>query len=254
MIKLKTEEDIAILREGGRRLAKILGTVAREVKVGVETRALDDLAEKLILAGGDKPAFLHYKPAGSRLAYPASLCVSINEEIVHGLPSLRKIVDGDVVSLDLGLVHNGLYTDMAVTVAVGKIGELKQKMIEVAKEALSVGIKAARVGGHIGDISEAIENFVMKQGFAVVLDLAGHGVGFAAHEDPFIPNYGQKGKGVKIEEGLVIAIEPMVTIGDGRIKLEKDEFTFTTRNKEWCAHFEHTIAMTKKGPQILTKL
>ena len=235
-------------------MAKILATVAREVKAGVETRALDDLAQKLILAGGDKPAFLNYRPAGSRLAYPASLCVSINEEIVHGIPSNRKIADSDVVSIDLGLIHNGMYTDMAVTVAVGEVDKIKKKMIEVAREALNVGIKEAKIGGHIGDISQAIEDFIIGQGFDVVLDLAGHGVGFQAHEDPFIPNYGKKGKGEKIEEGLVLAIEPMVTLGDGKIKLEKDGFTFTTRNKEWCAHFEHTIAVTKNGPKILTKL
>ncbi|MCX6713914.1 MAG: type I methionyl aminopeptidase, partial [Candidatus Vogelbacteria bacterium] len=187
MIRLKTEKDIEILRAGGQRLAKILATVAKEVKVGIETRELDDLAEKLILAGGDKPAFKNYRPAGSRLAYPASLCVSVNEEIVHGIPSRRKIVDGDIVSLDLGLIHGGLYTDMALTVGVGQIGQEKQKMIEVAREALMMGIKSAKVGRYIGDISEAIENFVTRQGFSVVLDLAGHGVGFSAHEDPFIP-------------------------------------------------------------------
>ena len=253
MITLKTKEEIEILKEGGRRLASILRQVAAIVKPGIKTSALDDLALSLIREGGDEAAFLNYKPQGSRLAYPAALCVSINEEIVHGIPSPRIIKEGDIVGLDLGLKHKGLFTDMALTVAVGKTSREDLKLIKVAQKALEIGIKAIKPNGRIGDISAAIQKYVESEGLNVVRELAGHGVGYAAHEDPFIPNYGRAGTGEKLKPGMVLAIEPMVTAGSGRIVLEDDEFTFSTRKGEKSAHFEKTVAVTEKNVVIITE-
>lgn len=252
MITLKTKEEIEILKEGGRRLANILRQVAEAAKPGIKTVELDDLALRLIREGGDEPAFLNYRPQGSRLAYPAALCVSVNEEIVHGLPSQRILTDGDVVGLDLGLKHKGLFTDMAVTVAVGKTSRKDLKLIKVARKALLVGIRAIKPNGRIGDIGAAIQKYVESEGLNVVRELAGHGVGHAAHEDPFIPNYGRAGTGEKLKPGMVLAIEPMVTTGPGKIVLEDDEFTFSTKGGEKSAHFEKTVAVTEKGSLILT--
>lgn len=253
MIKLKSEKEIEILKEGGQRLAAILRQVAKAVKPGVRTVDLDNLAFELIKKNGDKPAFLNYRPQGSRLAYPASLCVSVNEEIVHGIPSPRVLVEGDVVGLDLGLEHKSLFTDMAITVPVGKIDKETKKLLEVTKEALAIGIKVVKIGGRIGDIGAAVQKYVEKNGLNVVRELAGHGVGFSPHEDPFIPNYGQAGTGEKIKSGMVLAIEPMVTAGSGRTRLERDGFTFSTKEHTTAAHFEQTVAVTERGVIILTK-
>jgi len=253
MITLKTKEEIEILKEGGRRLAVILRQVAELVKPGTETVILDDLALDLIRQGGDDPAFLNYRPSGSRLAYPASLCVSVNEEIVHGLPGKRVLQAGDIVGLDLGLKHKGLFTDMAVTVPVDKVGREDQKLIRVAAKALEIGIGAVKPGGRVGDISATIQRYVENEGLNVVRELAGHGVGYAAHEDPFIPNYGRPGTGEKLKPGMVLAIEPMVTAGSGKIVLEADDFTFSTKGGEKSAHFEKTVVVTGKGSLVLTK-
>lgn len=254
MIRLKNEKEIKILREGGRRLAFVLNEVVKSAVPGVETSFLDDLAFSLIKEMGDEPAFLNYRPTGSRLAYPTSLCVSVNKEIVHGVPKKYILKDGDVVGLDLGLKHQGLFTDMAITVGIGEISKENKKLIAVAKKSLEVGIKSAKKGKKIGDISYAIQKYVEGEGFNVVQGLAGHGVGFAVHEDPFVPNYGKAGTGDKLVPGLVLAIEPMVTTGSGQIKLEKDGFTFSTKEGLVSAHFEKTIVITEDGPKILTKL
>jgi len=253
MIRLKSQEEIEILKEGGRRLSSILWKVAEVAKPGVKTSELDDLAFSLIKKGGDKPAFLNYRPEGSRLSYPATLCVSVNEEIVHGIPGPRVLLEGDVVSLDLGLEHQGLFTDMAITIPAGKVDREKIELIKIVKEALAIGIKSIKPGGRIGDIGAAIQKYVEKNGLNVVKELAGHGVGFAPHEDPFIPNYGQAGTGEKIKPGMVLAIEPMVTTGSGRIRLERDGFTFTTKEGVLATHFEKTVAVTERGVIILTK-
>jgi methionyl aminopeptidase len=253
MIRLKDETQINILRAGGKRLAEILRKLADEVKLGVETQELDKLAEKLILANGDKPAFKNYRPDGMPSAYPASLCVSINEEIVHGLPSGRKIKDGDIVTLDLGLEHNGFFTDMAITVPVGKVSQKNLDLIKATDQALEAGIKAIRPGNTLGDIGFAISASAKASGFNIVKELCGHGVGFLPHEDPYVPNFGKRGLGVKLKPGLVLAIEPMLTFGSGDIICDKSGFVFSSRDGQLSSHSEKTVVVTKDGVEILTK-
>lgn len=256
MITLKTAEEIEILREGGRRHAAILREVAAAARPGVLASDLNSMAEKLISEGGDSAAFLNYTPAGASRPYPASLCVSVNDEIVHGIPNEgEKILkEGDVVSLDLGLKHQGLVTDSAVTVPVGKIDAVAARLIEVTKRALEEGIAAIRAGGYIGDIGAAIKKIVKGTGFSLAEGLSGHGVGYSVHEDPYVPNTGVKGKGAKLSHGLVIAIEPMVCEGRGEIVLADDGFTYKTADGGRSAHFEHTVVITEEGPEILTKV
>ena len=256
MITIKTAEEIEIMKEGGRRHAFILSELAKKVVPGVSTQHLEDYARELIKEGGDKAAFLNYTPRGARRPYPAALNVSINEEIVHGIPNEdpRILEDGDVVSLDLGIEHQGLITDSAITVGCGKLSEENRKMIEHCKEALFTGIKAARGGGRIGDISNAIESFIRPLHYGIPEGLAGHGVGYKVHEDPYVPNEGRKKSGDLLKPGMVLAIEPMVTLGSSRIILADDGYTYKTADDSWSAHFEHTIAITDGEPIILTKL
>ncbi len=252
MIKLKNQSEIEILRTGGHRLASILAELKTRVVAGVTTAELDDYARELILAGGDQAAFLNYRPRGSRLAYPAALCVSVDDEIVHGIPSKRVIKEGNLVTLDLGIIHEGMFTDSAITVGVGNIAAEDQKLLNVTKEALRIGIEAALVGRTTGHIGEAIEKYVLAEGFGLVRDLSGHGVGFAVHEDPEVPNYGRAGEGEKLVSGLVIAIEPMVVVGSEDTKILSDGFTFITADKKNSAHFEHTLVITETKAEILT--
>lgn len=252
-IIIKTKEEIEILREGGKRLSLVLNKVKEKVMVGVTTKELDEYAEKLIKEMGDVPAFLHYKPSGADREYPASLCVSVNEEVVHGIPSKNKVLkEGDIVSIDLGLKHKGLFTDMAMTVPVGKISPSLEKLLKITKSALHVGIDTALVGKRVGDIGFAIEKFVKPYKYGIVEVLAGHGVGKYVHEDPFIPNFGRKGTGEKLVSGMVVAIEPMLNLGTKNVKLHSDGYTFITADGRPSAHFEHTILITDKGPEILT--
>ena len=253
MIKLKTAEEIEILRAGGKRLAAILNELKEMIRPGVTTIALDDKARALLAEGGDEASFLNYRPAGSRLSYPAALCVSVNEEIVHGIPGKRVLKESDLVTLDLGLKHQGLYTDSAITVPVGKVSQEAQDLLRATALALAAGIEAAKVGNHLGDVGAAVEAVARRAGLGVVTDLAGHGVGYAVHEDPFVPNYGRPGGAEKIKKGLVIAIEPMFTLGRPETKLEADGFTFTTLDHSLSCHFEHTVAITKHGVEILTE-
>ncbi len=206
MIKIKNQEEIKIMREGGKILASVLSLVVKETKPGVATIELDQLAEKLIREAGGEPSFKNYKTADDKIPYPASLCVSINDEIVHGIPSARKIKDGDIVSLDLGMKYKGFHTDMAVTIGDNKI-------VGVTKKCLDEGIKVIREGVHLGDISFAIQNCAEKNGFNVIRDLVGHGVGRELHEEPEVPNFGEKGIGPVLKEGMVLAIESMLTSG-----------------------------------------
>lgn len=254
MIKLKTESEIAILREGGKRLAKILQELSSLVKPGVTTLELDQKAQQLIKELGDQPAFLNYKPKGHKLPYPAALCTSVNEEVVHGIPNNLPLVEGDIITLDLGLIHDGLYTDSAITVPVGKVSEEAELLISRTKQALEEGIKAIKLNGRIGDIGFAIEQFVKPFGYGIVRDLSGHGVGYGVHEDPYVPNYGLKNTGEKIEAGLVIAIEPMLTLGTEETDVLDDGYTIVTTDGRLAAHFEHTIAITKSGVEVLTKI
>ena len=255
MITLKTKEDIAILREGGRRHAAILRELASMVKPGVSAAALNDRAEELIRAGGDQSAFLNYKPRGASRPFPASLCVSVNDEIVHGIPNEdEKILkEGDIVSLDLGLVHKGLITDAAMTVAVGKISSELEKLLSATREALMAGIRAAKGGRKVGDVSSVIERLGIAGKYGIVEELAGHGVCYHVHEDPFIPNYGDAGSGEVLSPGLVIAIEPMFNLGTRKIVLAPDGYTYLTADGKPSAHFEHTVVITKGGAEILTQ-
>ncbi len=247
MIKIKTAEEIEIMREGGKKLASVLSFVSKEAKPGVSTFKLDQLAEKLIREVGGEPSFKNYKTTDDKIPYPASLCVSINDEIVHGIPSVRIIKGHDIVSLDLGMKYKGFHTDMAVTIGFGKI-------IEVTKKCLEEGIKAIKEGAHLDDVSFAIQNCAEKNNFNVIRDLVGHGVGKELHEEPEIPNFGKRGEGPILKAGMVLAIEPMLTSGSGKIILDSDEWTWKTKEGALAAHFEHTVLVTKNGAEILTRV
>ena len=254
-IIIKTPEEIKILREGGKKLATVLYKVGKMVKPGISTKDLDDYAFKLIKEMGDEPAFLKYKPAGASFAYPASICISVNNELVHGIPKKEKILkEGDIVSLDLGLKHKNLFTDMAITVPVGEVSVASQKLMQVTERALEAGIEAAQGGNRIGDISYAVESFIRPHKYGIVEVLAGHGVGRGIHEDPYIPNFGKAHAGAKLEPGMVIAIEPMINNGTKNVVLDKDGWTFRTADGKNSAHFEHTILITEGEPEILTKI
>jgi methionyl aminopeptidase len=254
-VTIKTKEEIEVLREGGKRLAFILEEVGKATKAGVSTLDLDKLAQKLVEEGGDKAAFLNFKPAGAKRAYPATICISINDEIVHGIPNENSkiIKDGDIVSLDMGLVHKGLFTDSAITVGVGEVDEVGKSLIEDTKNALYAGIDAVKEGGHVRDISYAIERYVRPKHLGIVEELCGHGVGYKVHEDPYIPNFCLESKGEKLKAGMVLAIEPMLNEGTKHIKLDADGWTYRTADGKRSAHFEHTIVVTKDGVEILTQ-
>ncbi|MBP9701157.1 MAG: type I methionyl aminopeptidase [Candidatus Pacebacteria bacterium] len=253
MIIIKTDSEIARLKKGGPILADILRTVAAAVKPGITTKSLDDFAYRLITEAGHKPAFLNYRPDSADIPYPASLITSVNDEVVHGIPGSRILKEGDIIALDLGLNYEGIYLDHAITVPVGEIKPKDKELIAVTKQALEEGIAAIAPGGTIGDIGHAIESYVKPYRLGIVRDLSGHGVGREIHEDPYVPNYGKKGKGDKLVPGMVIAIEPMLTRGSEDVILLKDGYTLVTSDKSRAAHFEHTVLITKDGAEILTK-
>lgn len=252
---IKTKEDIAILREGGMRLAGIMAHVIASVRSGIATQELDRIAEKYIREAKAKSSFKGYKEQ-SRIPYPASICVSVNDAIVHGVPSDMVLSDGDIVSIDIGIEYKGRFTDMARTVIVGNPDKKTMQFVRAAKDALDVGIRVVRPGAHVGDIGHAIENFIRSQNtkYGIVRELVGHGVGYAVHEDPQIPNWGTKGKGMKLEEGMVIALEPMITEGGEDIVLDRrDGWTYRTKDGSRAAHFEDTIVVTANGHEIITR-
>lgn len=248
MITIKTPKEIQIIKKGGEILAKIIRELEDIVKPGITTKELDRAAEALILKYEAQPSFKDYK------GFSACLCTSVNEEIVHIIPSDRVLREGDIISLDLGILYKGFHTDMAITVPLGKIAPEAQRLIRVTKESLRRGIKEAKSGNTVGDIGSAIQDYVEEQGFGVVRELCGHGIGKNIHEDPQIPNYGKKRTGSVLREGMVICLEPMVTIGDWRIKKAKDGYGFQTKDGSLSAHFEHTITITKNGVEVLTEL
>jgi methionyl aminopeptidase len=253
MIIIKTESEIARLRKGGPILARILQQVAQAVKPGIATVSLDELAHRLIIEAGAKPAFLNYKPEGADRPYPASLITSINSEVVHGIPGERLLKEGDTIALDLGLNYEGVFLDHAITVPVGKIADKDKELLTVTEAALQEGIAAIQPGATVGDIGHAIERFVKPYKLGIVRGLSGHGVGRAIHEDPYIPNYGKKGKGEKLLPGMVIAIEPMLTRGAEDIIQMRDGYTLKTVDNSRSAHFEHTVLIKEDGyPEILT--
>ena len=244
---IKTPEEVNIMAEGGKILAAVLKEVEKMAVAGMTTLQLDRAAEALILRYGAKPAFKGYQ------GFPYSLCTSVNEVIVHGFPSNYVLKNGDIVGLDLGVLWKVYNTDMAVTVAIGEIPFETKRLMDVTKKALKLGIKKARAGVTTGDIGNTIQRYVEDQGFGIIRDLQGHGIGKGVHEEPGVPNYGQRHKGTKLEEGMVICIEPMLTMGGITIKKAKDGYGFTTRDGSLSAHFEHTIAIFKDGARILTQ-
>ncbi len=236
------------MTEGGKILANIMKELKKRVKPGITTQELNRLAESLIFKYKGKPSFKGYQ------RFPAALCTSVNEEIVHVIPSQYKLKEGDILSLDLGIFYKGFHTDMAITVPVGEINSEVQRLIRVAKKALKRGIKKVRPGNTFSDIGNTIQRYVEGRGFNVVKDLCGHGIGKEIHEEPKIPNFGKRKKGLKIKEGMVFCIEPMVTVGDWRLKKTKDDYGFQTVDGSLSAHSEHTIAVTKQGCKVLTNL
>ncbi|KKP98720.1 MAG: Methionine aminopeptidase [Parcubacteria group bacterium GW2011_GWC1_38_17] len=255
MVTFKKKEEIIKLREGGKILAEILQNVAHLAKPGISTARLNEIAEELIKKFGARPSFKNFRSEKNVPPYPATLCTSINDEIVHCVPSQERILkDGDILGLDLGIWYKNFCTDSAFTVAIGEISKEAQKLISTTEESLYKGIKEAVVGNTIGDIGFVISQYVQQAGFSVIRDLVGHGVGYGVHEDPQIPNFGQKGQGEKLKVGMVLAIEPMTTIGDYHIKSCSDHFGYRTSDGSLSAHFEHTIAITENDPEILTKL
>ena len=247
MISRKTPEEIAIMREGGHMLAQIMKKLILEVAPGVSTGQLDKIAERRIREAGAKPAFLNYQ------GFPRTMCTSVNEEVVHAIPSEERILEaGDIVSLDLGLIHKGYYSDMPRTIPVGGIVPETTRLVQVCKDALRLGEEKARPGITTGDIGNTIQRFVESKGFGIVRELCGHGIGKDLHEEPQVLNYGERKAGVKLEEGMVICIEPMITMGDWNVKRARDGQTFVTRDGSLSAHFEDTVAITSKGSEVLT--
>lgn len=250
-IKLKNETDIKHLRESGKRLARALSATAKEVRPGVTTQYLNDFFHKLVVAEGDEPAFLNYQPFGAEYPYPGSICISVNDEVVHGIGSDRVLKEGDIVGLDGGVKHKGMISDSAITVPVGKISDEDAELIRVTKEALMAGIKAAQSGKFVNDISKAIEKAIPEK-YGIVKILSGHGVGYKVHEEPYVPNFDDGVRGPKLVPGLVLALEPMVNLGTDEVFLADDGYTFVTIDHKKSAHFEHTILITEKGPEIIT--
>ncbi len=251
MIYIKTGKAIDYIRESSRIVAETLVLLRKSVQVGMTTGELDAIAEDYILSQSGIPAFKGY-PDGSADSFPASLCCSVNAEVVHGIPGKRKLQIGDIVSMDIGVVKNGFYGDGATTVGVGEIDSEKQRLMDVTERSLYLGIEQATEGNRIRDISYAVQSYVEANGFSVVRDLCGHGVGKHLHEDPSIPNYGNKGDGPKIKTGMTLAIEPMINAGGYGVKTLLDGWTVVTRDGSVSAHFEHTILVNGLKPEILT--
>lgn len=253
---IKTKEEEEILREGGRRLATHLESLRQMVKPGVTSRELEDRALAMVEADGDTPSFLGYKGKRDTVGFPAALCVSVNDIIVHSPASDNKAVieEGDVVCLDFGIIHRGLFTDHATTVIAGKPKSKEDEMlVKAAFEALQLGIDQAKVGNTTGDIGYAVQKIAEKYNLGYPKNLSGHGVGKKVHEEPHVPNFGDPGRGEKLVEGLVIAIEPMFTLGSGDLFIDDDGHSYRTKDKSRSAHAEHTVIVTKSGPEIITK-
>ncbi len=248
MIQLKSQREIEIMAAGGKILADTVKLMERSVKPGMTTAQLDAIAEDFIRSHpGAVPSFK------GLYNFPASICSSINNEIVHGIPSKKRVlIEGDVVSIDVGVQFEGYHTDSATTVAVGKISEENERLLSVTRESLDAGVAAARAGNHLGDIGAAVQEIVERAGFSVVRDLVGHGIGTGFHEDPQVPNYGKSQRGIRLVPGLTIAIEPMVNIGKPGIRTMPDRWTVVTLDGTRSAHFEHTVAVTENGPRVLT--
>ena len=256
MSRIKTKDEIESLRKGGRILAKILKELGKYSKPGVSTEDINDYALKLAEDFGVEPVLLGYHPEFADFPYPAALCTSVNNTVQHGVPRADEILkDGDIINLDMSIGYEGMIVDSGITVPVGKIDAVSQKLIDTTREALALGIKQAKPGNRIGDISHAIQTFVESRGFSIVEVLCGHGVGHAVHEEPQIPNFGKPGTGPKIQVGNVFAIEPIVNVGSKEVYFDDagDGYSVFTVDGSRAAHFEHTVAITEKGPEIMTK-
>lgn len=247
MIPLKSKKDLEAIRDSSRILAKIMQKLQQEIRPGISTQEIDNLATRLMRQEKVKSAFKGYR------GFPANICISVNEEIVHGIPGPRIIKEGDIVSLDLGINYAGYFSDMAVTVPVGRINASLKKLIEVTRTALAKGIKEAREDNSLSDISYAVQDYVEKNGFSVVRQFVGHGIGTSLHEEPEIPNFGKPHQGPALKPGMVLAIEPMVNMGTWEAQILDNGWTAVTKDNLASAHFEHTVAITEKGPQILTR-
>jgi methionyl aminopeptidase len=247
-VVIKSPEEVAAMREAGRIVARLLQTIAKEVKPGVRTRHLDAVCVEELARHGAQSSFLNYH------GYPAHICTSINDEVVHGIPGDRTLCEGDIVSIDVGVKYRGFQGDGAVTVGVGKISQEARKLIEVTEGALHAGIGAAKQDVHLGEISAAVQSYVEANGFSVVREYTGHGIGREMHEDPQIPNFGERGEGPVLKRGMTLAIEPMVNAGIWKTKVRDDQWTVVTADGSLSAHFEHTIAVTNGRAEILTVL
>ena len=248
MIMVKTATDLAAMRRAGQAAAQALQMVVAAVRPGATTAQLDRIAEARIRELGGEPSFLGYR------GFPASICTSVNDEVVHGIPGPRRLVEGEIISLDLGVVLDGFHGDLAVTVPVGKVSPAVARLLRVTAEALEIGIRAIRPEGRLGDVGAAIQRYVEQHGFSVVREFAGHGIGRKLHEDPQIPNFGSPGNGVVLRRGMTLAIEPMVNMGTSEVVMEADGWTVRTRDHKPSAHFEHTVAVGDEGPIVLTRL
>jgi methionyl aminopeptidase len=249
MIILKSPSELARMRQAGRIVAKVLAALQQNIRPGINTAELDELAYQIITKHKAIPSFKGYR------GFPASLCVSINEEVVHGIPDKnRYLKEGDIVSFDVGAIYQGYHGDAAVTVGVGEIAEAAEELLAVTAGALATGIAQSRAGKHTGDISWAIQDYAESRGYSVVREYTGHGIGLQMHEDPQIPNYGQRRRGFLLKPGMTFALEPMVNEGDWHTRVLADNWTVVTRDQKLSAHFEHTIAVTEGEPEILTRL
>ena len=242
MIVFKTPEEVEVMAKASRVVAEVLEILKKEVRAGVSTDELDKLADESIRSRGAIPAFKGYRN------YPKTLCASINEQVVHGIPSARRLKEGDIIGLDLGAIVGGFYGDSAITVPVGSVSPEAGRLIEVTKRALTLGIEQAIVGNRLSDISHAVQTYVEEAGFSVVTDFVGHGIGRQLHEEPQVPNYGKAGQGPRLQAGMVLAIEPMVNVGKSAVRILEDRWTAVTQDGSLSAHFEHTIAIQAKGP------
>ncbi len=253
VVKIKTPDQIKAMRKAGQIVARVLQELEALVRPGITTAELDRVAEDLTLKMGAVPAFKGYEVGGR--VYPAALCISVNEEVVHGIPSRsRRLEEGDIVGLDFGVRYQGVYGDAAVTVAVGRADEESRQLMETARAALWAGIQEARVGKRVGDISAAIQETAERAGFSVVRQFVGHGIGERLHEDPQIPNFGRRDRGERLVEGMALAIEPMVNAGTWEVDILQDGWTAVTRDRRRSAHFEHSIVVTADGAEVLTQL
>ncbi len=247
-IMVKSPMDLAAMRRAGQVAAQALRAVGEAVRPGITTGELDRIAEEQIRALGGEPSFLGYR------GFPGSICASVDDEVVHGIPGPRVLREGEIISLDLGAVIEGFHGDLAVTVPVGKVSSAVARLLRVTREALEVGIQAVRPGGRLGDVSAAIQRYVEQHGFSIVREFAGHGIGRRLHEEPQVPNFGRPGNGVVLRPGMTLAIEPMVNMGSSEVTMDPDGWTVRTRDHKPSAHFEHTVAVGEDGPIVLTGL